>query len=178
MNEITISNIALTLCCVPAVVHAVELIKPTWVKYLINWVLSLFAPGLPDKKQFITEKDQLNMLDAAIAAAPDDKKTSAKDYIFILLFEQRQNALAFIAVMVGAIAGMNLPLEGRNTLHLMFLVMSVIFTLVNANHAGFMPFFGKHPRVSRNGKHVGIVFSVFWTVSSVLNFLAFTYASN
>lgn len=178
MNEMTISTIALALCCVPAVVHGVELIKPTWVKYLVNWVLSLFAPGLPDKKQFITENEQLNMLDAALAAAPDGKKTSARDYIFILLFEQRQNALAFMAVMVGAISAMNLPLEGRHTLHLMFLVMSVLFTLVNANHAGFILFFGHHPRVSRNGKHVGIVFSIFWTVSSVLNYLAFTYASN
>lgn len=117
------------------------------------------------------------MLDAALAAAPDEKKTSAKDYIFILLFEQRQNALAFTAVMVGAISAMNLPLEGRSTFHLMFLVMSVLFTLVNANHAGFMPF-GHHPRVSRNGKHVGIVFSIFWLASTVLNYLAFTYASN
>jgi len=177
MDQITISNIALALCCVPAVVHSVELINPTLVKYLVNWVISLFAPGLPDKKQFITKNDQLNMLDAAIAAAPDEKKTSAKDYIFVLLFDQRQNALAFTSIMVGAIAAMNLPLEGRSTFHLMFLVLSVLFTLVNANHAGFMPF-GHHPRVSRNGKHVGIVFSVFWIVSSMLNYLAFTNAAN
>lgn len=177
MSENSISTIALALCSVPAVVHFVELIKPTWVKYLVNWVLSLFAPALPDKKQFITEKDQLDMLDAALAAAPDEKKTSAKDYIFILFFEQRQGALAFTSFMVGAIAAMNLPLEGRHPWHLMFLVMSVLFTLVNANHAGFMPF-GHHPRVSRNGKHVGIVFSVFWTVSSMLNYLAFTYVAN
>jgi hypothetical protein len=48
--------------------------------------------------------------------------------------------------------------------------------LVNANHAG-IPFLGKHPKVSRNGRNVGIVLSVFWLASSVLNYLAFTYAS-
>lgn len=177
MSTETISTIALALCFAPALVHAVEVIKPTWVSWVVNWVLPLFAPGLPDKKQFITEKEQLNMLDAALAAAPDDKKTAAKDYIFIMLFEQRQGALAFISVLAGAIYGMNLPFAERHPIHLLFLVLSVLFTLVNANQGGFLPFFGKHPRVSRNGRNVGIVFSVFWTVASVLNYLAFSYAS-
>jgi len=48
--------------------------------------------------------------------------------------------------------------------------------LVNANHAG-IPFWGKHPKVSRNGQNVGIVFSVFWLTATVLNYWAFTYAS-
>jgi hypothetical protein len=71
---------------------------------------------------------------------------------------------------------MQLPLDDRAVLHLLLLVMSVMFMLVNANHAG-IPFLGKHPKVSRNGRNVGIVFSVFWLAASVLNYLAFTYAS-
>jgi hypothetical protein len=116
------------------------------------------------------------MLDAALLAAPKEKKTAAEDYIFILLFEQRQGALAFLSIIAGAVYGMQLPQEDRAVLHLVLLVMSVFFTLVNANHAG-IPFLGRHPKVSRNGRNVGIVFSVFWLVASALNYLAFTYAS-
>lgn len=44
--------------------------------------------------------------------------------------------------------------------------------LVNANHAG-IPALGRHPRISTNGRHVGIVFAPFWAAVSVLNGLAF-----
>lgn len=43
--------------------------------------------------------------------------------------------------------------------------------LVNANHAG-IPFLGKHPKVSKNGRNVGIVYSFFWLAAAVLNYLA------
>lgn len=172
MRAETISFLALALCLAPAAVHAVEVIKPTWVSWVINIVLPLFAPGTPDRKKFITEKEQLDMLDAAIDAAPEDKKTAGKDYIFVLLFEQRQGALAFIAVFVASIYAMGIPLADRQVIHLLFLVMSALFTLVNANQAG-IPFLGHHPRVSKNGRNVGIVFSLFWLASTVLNYLSF-----
>jgi hypothetical protein len=88
------------------------------------------------------------MLDAAMDAAPEDKKTAGKVYIFILLFEQRQGALAFISVLAASLYTMTLPLMHRYPIHFMFLVMSILFTLVNANQAG-LPIFGNHPRVSR-----------------------------
>ena len=116
------------------------------------------------------------MLDAALLAAPKEKKTAAEDYIFVLLFEQRQGALAFLSVIAGVIYGLQMYLEDRAALHLVLLVMSVLFMLVNANHAG-VPFLCKHPKVSRNGRNVGVVFSIFWLAASVLNYLAFLYAS-
>ena len=72
---------------------------------------------------------------------------------------------------------MLLPLGDRAVLHVIALVMSLLFTLVNANQAG-VPIWGSHPKVSRNGRNVGIVFSGFWLVATVLNYLAFTYASD
>ena len=177
MSIETVSILGLALCLAPAVVHAVEVIKPTWVSWVVNLVLPLFAPGLPNKAKFITEKEQLSMLDAALDAAPKEKKTAAKDYIFILLFEQRQGALAFIAVFVASIYAMGLSLPERHTIHLLFLVMSALFVLVNANQAG-IPFLGHHPRVSQNGRNVGIVFSLFWIASTVLNYLAFNASGN
>ncbi len=54
--------------------------------------------------------------------------------------------------------------------------MSVLFALVNANHAG-IPGLGQHPRVSRHGRHVGMVFAPFWVGAAVLNILAFATAS-
>ncbi len=50
--------------------------------------------------------------------------------------------------------------------------MAALFALVNANHAG-VPFLGRHPRVSRRGRNVGIVFAAFWGVAAGLNGLAF-----
>ncbi|MFK7970508.1 MAG: hypothetical protein AB8F95_09080 [Bacteroidia bacterium] len=176
MSTETISILGLTLCLVPAAVHAIEVIKPIWVRWIVNLVLPLFAPGLPNKQKSINEHEQLNMLDAAIAAAPQAKKTAAKDYIFILLFEQRQGALAFIAMSVAAIYSMGLSLPERHTIHLMFTVMSTLFLLVDANQAG-IPFFGHHPRVSKNGRNVCIVFCLLWIVSTALNYLAFNASS-
>ena len=49
------------------------------------------------------------MLDAALAAAPGDKHPAGADYIFLILFEQRQGALAFLAVAAGVLYGLTLP---------------------------------------------------------------------
>ena len=165
------------MCMAPGILHSVEVVFPLLARWVANYVLPFFGPGLPkgsDKN--LTRNDQMVMLDAALSAAPQEKKTSAEDYIFVMLFEQRQGSLAFLSIIAGAIYGLQLPIDDRAVLHLLLLVMSVMFMLVNANHAG-IPFLGKHPKVSRNGRNVGIVFSGFWLAASVLNYLAFTYAS-
>lgn len=107
---------------------------------------------------------------------PEAKKTAAKDYIFLLLFEGRQNSLVLLSLIAGILLAFQLPLDERATLHLMGLVMSILFTLVNANHAG-VGFLGHHPRVSRNGRNVGIVFTFFWLTAAVLNYFAFGVAT-
>lgn len=175
MTEIQISTIGLLFSLAPALVHGVEVIRPLWARWVANWVLPFFAPGLPRKSNLLDDQDQLTMLDAAFNATPRDKKVAAADYIFLLLFEQRQNALAFLALAVGVVYGLTLPLIERNVLHLILLVMSVLFVLVNANQAG-VKFLGNHPRVSRNGRHVGFVFTAFWSFAAILNGLGFTYA--
>ncbi|MEL6867138.1 MAG: hypothetical protein AAFP19_22125 [Bacteroidota bacterium] len=61
------------------------------------------------------------MLDAALEAAPKEKKTKAKDYLFVLLFEQRQGAICFTAVAISAIYGMGIELTARPPPYLFFL---------------------------------------------------------
>jgi hypothetical protein len=158
MTENSISVLALAICMIPGILHSVEVAYPMLARLIVNYILPLFEPGLPKGKNQLTADEQTTMLDAALLSAPEEKKTAAKDYIFLLLFEQRQGALAFLSVIAGALYGMQLPLEDRAVLHLLLLVMSVLFMLVNANHAG-IPFLGKHPKVSRNGRNVGVVFS-------------------
>ena len=175
MSIETISTVALALCLIPGILHSVELLYPTWARLIINWVLPFFDPSLPDKSKFITEKEQLDMLDAALVSAPKGKETAAKSYIFLLLFEQRQGALAFIAIFVAIIYAFQLPLAERNVLHVLLMVMSALFALVNANQAGLFPFFGKHPRMAKRGKTVGFVFFPFWLAAAVLNYLSFMY---
>lgn len=177
MTENSISTLAFALCVIPGILHSLEVVYPMLARLIVNYVLPLFEPGLPRGKHQMTAHEQTAMLDAAIASAPEEKKTAAKDYIFLLLFEQRQNSLALWAVIAGIIYGFQLPLGERETLHFVLMVMSALFTLVNANHAG-IPFFGHHPKVSGNGRNVGIVFVPFWLASTVLNYLAFTYTSN
>lgn len=176
MSEYAISTLALALCMAPGMLHAVEVANPLLARWIANYVLPLFGPGLPKGGKHLSGNEQEEMLDAALLAAPEEKKTAAEDYLFVLLFEQRQGSLAFLSIIAGVVYGMQLPLEDRAMLHFVLLVMSVMFMLVNANHAG-IPFLGKHPKVSRNGRNVGIVFSVFWLVASVLNYWAFSHAS-
>ena len=176
MSDHSISTLAFALCMAPGMLHALEVAFPMLARLIVNYVLPLFGPGLPTARNHITANEQVAMLDAALAAAPEAKKIAAKDYVFLLLFEQRQGSLAFLAVVAAIVYSFQSPLEERAVLHFLLMVMSVLFMLVNANHAG-LPFLGHHPKVSRNGRNVGIVFSGFWLAASVLNYLAFTAAT-
>ncbi len=176
MTENTISTIGMALCLAPGILHSVEVVYPLLTRWIVQYVLPFFAPGLPGRENALSATEQTAMLDAALSAAPPAKKTAAEDYIFVMLFEQRQGSLAFLSVIAGVVYALQLPMEDRAVLHLILLVMSICFTLVNANHAG-VPFLGRHPKVSRNGRNVGIVFSFFWLTATVLNYSAFTYAS-
>ncbi len=176
MSDTTISTIALLLCLAPGVLHAAEVASPLLARWIVNYVLPFFGPGRPTKTGSLTNDEQLAMLDAAVDAAPDAKEHAASDYVFLMLFEQRQGSLAFLSVVVGVIYGLTLTLAERHPLHLVLVVMSALFMLVNANHAGIR-FLGHHPRVSRHGRHVGIVFAPFWAAATVLNVLAFTASS-
>ncbi|MEL6916063.1 MAG: hypothetical protein AAFP13_16325 [Pseudomonadota bacterium] len=176
MSATLLSTIGLLLCLAPALVHALEVIRPLWARWVVNWVLPLFNPGLPRGAAGLTASDQAAMLDAALVAVPADKADPAKDYLFLMLFEQRQGALAFIAVAVGVLYGLTLPLAERHALHVVLGVLAALFTLVNANHAG-VPFLGQHPRISRNGRHVGLLFAPFWAAATVLNVLGFAAAT-
>lgn len=176
MSSPLASSLGLLLCLAPALVHAVEIVRPLWARWIVNWVLPVFAPGLPRPSRALSHDEQIAMLDAALEAAPQDKAPAGADYVFLVLFEQRQGALAFIAVAAGVFYGLTLPLADRHALHLVFGVMTALFALVNANHAG-AKLLGHHPRVSRTGRNVGIVFAPFWVVAAGLNMLAFA-ASN
>lgn len=172
MSTSLASTLGLLFCLVPALVHTVEVLRPLWARWVVNWVLPFFAPGLPHSSKALTHDDQIAMLEAALDAAPKDKVAAGEDYIFLVLFEQRQSALAFIAVAIGVLYGLTLPLSDRHALHLVFGLMAASFALVNANHAG-VPGLGYHPRVSRNGRNVGILFAPFWAATAVLNYIGF-----
>lgn len=96
MTEDSISTLALALSMAPGILHSVEVVYPMWVRWLANYVLPLFEPGWPKASKHLNADDQTAMLEAALMVAPKEKKTAAEDYIFVLLFEQRQGALAFI----------------------------------------------------------------------------------
>ncbi len=171
MTDTLLSTFGLLICLAPGLVHGAELVSPMLSRWVINVVLPFFGPGVPSAAKAMTYEEQLTMLDAARAAGPEGKDAAADDYIFLMLFEQRQGAIAFLAVVAGVVYGLGLPVDERAALHVLLGVMSVLFTLVNANHAG-LSFLGRHPRISRHGKHVGMVFAPFWLLASVLNALA------
>ncbi|WP_415400795.1 hypothetical protein [Tateyamaria sp. SN3-11] len=175
MTELTISSLGLILLIVPVVVHGIEVLYPTQARWVVNWVLPFFAPMLPNRSSTLQLDEQMAMMDAAIEAAPADKKRAGQDYVFLLMFEQRQGAIGFAAAALGALYGLTLGIADRDALHLVFVVIAVLMTLVNANQAG-LPMFGHHPKISTNGRHVGFVFTPFWAVATALNWLGFTSA--
>lgn len=169
-----LSSFGLILSIIPVTIHGIEAFFPMQARWIANWILPFFGLGLPNRDKFLTYDEQITMLDAALEASPKEKKMAGTDYIFLLLFEQRQGGIGFIAVAAGAIYGLTLSLVERNPLHFVYGIMAVLMMLANANHAG-IPFLGHHPKISPNGKNVGIVFTPFWAVVAVLNWLAFTY---
>lgn len=173
MSDETISTIALLLCLAPGVLHLPEVAFPMLSRWIVNYVLPFFGPGRPTTAGSLTNDEQLAMLDAAVDAAPDDKNEAASNYIFLMLFEQRQGSLAFLSVLAGVVYGLTLTLTERNPLHFVLGVMAALFMLVNANHAGIR-FLGHHPRVTRHGRNVGLVFAPFWAIATILNFVAFS----
>jgi hypothetical protein len=175
MTDLTISNVALILLIVPFFVHGIEALWPMQSRWVVNWVLPFFGFKLPNPATALTYDDQLKMVDAARDAAPHAKQRAAEDYVFLLLFEERQGAIGFIAAAAGALYGLTLGIADRDALHFVFGTIAVLMMVVNANQAG-LPFFGNHPRVSTNGKRVGIAFTPFWLGAAVLNWLGFTYA--
>lgn len=176
-NQVLISSLGLIMSIVPVTIHGIEVLFPMQARWIANWVLPFFGLKIPNSASALTQNEQLVMLDAALELAPESKKVNAKDYLFILLFEQRQGAIGFIAVAAGAVYGLTLGLVERNPLHLVFGIVAVLMMLINANQAGWLPFFGKHPKVSSNGRSVGMVFTPFWLIVAILNYLAFTYSS-
>lgn len=172
---ILVSNIGLILSIIPVTIHGIEAFLPMQARWVTNWVLPFFGLMLPNRKKFLTYDEQITMLDAAHETASPEKQRSASDYIFILLFEQRQGGIGFIAVAAGAIYGLTLSLVDRNPLHFVYGIMAVLMMLANANHAG-IPLLGHHPKISQNGRNVGIVFTPFWAIAAVLNGLAFVYS--
>lgn len=175
MSDSALSTTALILSMVPFAVHGVEVLFPLLARWIVNGVLPFFGLTLPNRATSLTRSEQITMLDAAIDVAPEEKKTAAKDYIFMLLFEQRQGAICFTAVAAGALYGMTLPLIERNSVHFVFGVIAVLMMIANANHAG-VPFLGHHPKISRNGRNVGIVFAPFWALTAALNWSGFANA--
>ena len=175
MSELTLSSLGLILLIVPFLVHGIEVLFPTQARLVVNWVLPFFAPGVPRHADALVLDEQMAMLDAAVQAAPQGKARAGEDYVFLLMFEQRQGAIGFAAAAAGALYGLTLGLGDRDALHFVFGVMSVLMMLVNANQAG-LPGFGNHPKVAVNGKHVGVVFTPIWAVALVMNGLGFTYA--
>lgn len=175
MNLELISTLGMLTCLAPALVHAPEVLSPLLARWPINWILPFFGPGLPNPRTALTRDEMLTMLDAARDAGPKGKEVASRDYIFLMLFEGRQISLASLSVAVTVVYGLTLGLEARAPLHLMFSVLSVLFALVNFNHAG-IPGLGEHPRVSRHGRNVGIVFGPVWAASAVLNIWAFVGA--
>ncbi len=172
MNQNVIATAALLFFIVPFVVHGIEVIFPLLSRWVVNVILPPFGFNMPNRDTSLTRDDQLTMLDAAVDAAPANKKTAAKDYIFMLLFEQRQGAIGFTAMAAGAIYGLSLSVAEQRPLHFLFGIVAVLMMLVNANQAG-IPFFGNHPRVSLHGKRVGMVFAPFWALVAFLNWSAF-----
>eukprot|EP00533_Pseudo-nitzschia_delicatissima_P006139 CAMPEP_0116112580 /NCGR_PEP_ID=MMETSP0327-20121206/19058_1 /TAXON_ID=44447 /ORGANISM="Pseudo-nitzschia delicatissima, Strain B596" /LENGTH=229 /DNA_ID=CAMNT_0003605895 /DNA_START=888 /DNA_END=1577 /DNA_ORIENTATION=- len=169
------SAIGMILCCIPLLVHGPEVYNPTLTRFVANLWFPPFTFSVPytfTPEKAINYEEQLKMLQAALDAAPEEKKDSAKDMIFLMLFETRQGSAGFWAAALGAFYAFTLPVEQRHPIHFSFLVLSIFMAMADANHGIKFPF-GNHPLISANGKAVGIWFTPFWLLSAYCNYTAF-----
>lgn len=170
------SAIGMALCCIPLLVHGPEVYNPTLTRFVANLWFPPFTLNVPytfKPDEAVNYSEQLKMFDAFLEAAPPGKLESAKDLIFLMLFETRQGSAGFWAAALGAAYAFTLPLEQRHPIHFVFFVLSVIMAMADANHGLKFPF-GNHPLISKNGWAVGIVFTPFWLISAYCNWTAFT----
>ena len=93
MTDLAVSTIGIILLIVPFLVHGIEVLYPMQSRWVVNWVLPFFAPMLPNRAGSLLWAEQIVMLDAALDAAPQKKKRAGEDYVFLLMFEQRQGAI-------------------------------------------------------------------------------------
>lgn len=164
------SSAGLLLIVVPAALHGPEAFFPFYSRVIVDWVLPFFTFQLPPGT--LSYMDQSAMLEAALNAVRPEKTHLAADYLFLLTFEQRQGAIGFLAAAATSFYGMSLPVEERKPIHFMFMVMSLLMALANANHAG-LSFLGVNPMVTTTGRNIGISFTPFWIACLVFNYLGF-----
>jgi uncharacterized protein len=65
-SQLLVSSIGLVLVMAPAVVHLPEVAFPMLVRWVVNYVLPWFGPGVPRKAGSLTYDEQITMLDAAL----------------------------------------------------------------------------------------------------------------
>ena len=94
-NAVLISNLGLIFSIVPVTLHGIEVLFPMQARWIVNWVLPFFGFMLPNRATGLQYDEQITMLDAALETVPEEKKRAGADYIFLLLFEQRQGAIGF-----------------------------------------------------------------------------------
>ena len=175
--ENSLSTIGLVLCSIPLLVHGPEIWSPTLARFVANFWFPPFTfqiprtPFRPDEA--LDYSEQIQMIEAALKTVPPHKQDSARDLIFLMLFETRQGSAGFWAAALGAGYAWTLPFEQRHPIHFLLWILSFAMALANANHGYKLPF-GKHPFVSKNGWAVGIVFTPFWLAAAYCNWVAFT----
>jgi hypothetical protein len=64
MTENSISTLALAMCMAPGILHAIEVAYPLLARWLANYVLSLFEPGLPGASKQLTGNERIAMLES------------------------------------------------------------------------------------------------------------------
>jgi hypothetical protein len=171
---VTHSGLGLVLCSIPLLVHGPEVYNPTLTRFVANLWFPPFTFNKPytlSPEKAVNYEEQLEMFKAFLKAAPAGKMDSAKDLIFLMLFETRQGSAGFWAAALGAYYASTLPLEQRHPVHFVFLILSVLMTMADANHGLKFPF-GNHPLISKNGWAVGIAFTPFWLLSAYCNYTA------
>ena len=171
--SLTYSTVGLICCFIPVTLHGPEAILPLWgSRFVTNCVLPFFGGELPSNP--IQADDQEKALESIIQAFPSESWKNSANYLFLLIFEQKQGASGFIAAAAGSIYAAMLPLSERHPVHFMFCVLSITMAIGNANHATGWKVFGEHPFVSTAGRNVGLAFVPFWAVSAFCNYMAYT----
>lgn len=168
------STLGLFLLALPAlhILISPEFMFPLSAGCIVNYVLNgMIQFEMPDPEMLISATEIEEMFEESVAALEPRKQDVGRDFMFLLTLEQRQGSGGLVACAMAAAYASTLSLDQRHPLHFLFLVMSILMTMINLNHIG-LPF-GRNPNLTENGELLGMYFAPYWVFASYFNYRGF-----
>jgi hypothetical protein len=121
------------------------------------------AVAFPDVGGALSVSDCYEILSAAVKSADKDKQAAAAELVNFFTAVVRIEGALLLAMGITCLYTMSIPFEQRHPALFMMGTAAVLAGLVDASHAGLVPF-GSNGMVTINGQAGGIALTGFWAI--------------